>query len=163
MFVKLKSTRHTAIGTLRMGVVYKLDGTDHRVKKAINPLIEAKVAVVLSEEEAAKAAAETLKIKDGQDAGKADADAVIEGVVAEARDVIATAKAAQAAAEAKVAAVEAERDELGGKLKRTFDQMEASKSEADRQIAALQAEIDALKKPAPDAAEPAADKTKGKG
>lgn len=47
MYVKPNSTRHTAIGTLRFGVVYKLDATDLRVETVVaalsggdNPVLE---------------------------------------------------------------------------------------------------------------------------
>lgn len=40
MFLIGLSTRHTAVGTFRYGVVYKVDETDHQVRKHVLPLLE---------------------------------------------------------------------------------------------------------------------------
>ncbi|SDR19963.1 hypothetical protein [Pseudovibrio sp. Tun.PSC04-5.I4] len=40
MYIKVRSSRHTTLGMLRFGCVYKLDEKDTQVKKVIKPLME---------------------------------------------------------------------------------------------------------------------------
>ncbi|KZL04547.1 hypothetical protein PsAD2_04630 [Pseudovibrio axinellae] len=44
MFIRVNSSRRTAIGMLRFGVVYKVNEKDRKVKKAIEPLLDGKNA-----------------------------------------------------------------------------------------------------------------------
>ncbi|TRD21905.1 hypothetical protein [Palleronia caenipelagi] len=59
MFVKCLSTRHTAVGTFRFGVVYEIDPKDHKVHKAIKPLLEGDSPAL---EEVSKAAAGKARV-----------------------------------------------------------------------------------------------------
>lgn len=102
MHLLIHSTRNTAIGMLRKGVVYKLDDKDHRVRKVVANLTKGKPAAakVLSEKEleAHLAAVESLVPKaEGKKAPEKIAD--LKKAAAKAEKDREDAEAAQAAAE----------------------------------------------------------------
>ena len=101
MHFEIKSTRHTAIGTLRRGIIYNLDDRNPTVQRALKPMVESGAAVPLTEEQAVehKAAVESLELPVHT---HHDPDTVDEVAELEARLVV--------AGEDK-AAVEIERDE----------------------------------------------------
>lgn len=64
MLIKMNSTRHTAVGTFKFGVIYNVDERDPRVAKALKGLRAGATpaATVLTEKQAAKLKAEVTSL-----------------------------------------------------------------------------------------------------
>ena len=69
MFVKGLSTRHTAVGTFRFGVVYEVDEKNHAVRKHVLPLLEGESPAL---EKISKAQAEKAQAEGAQAAPSGD-------------------------------------------------------------------------------------------
>jgi hypothetical protein len=128
MFVKCLSTRHTAIGTLRFGVVYEPDMKNGRIAKVINALLDVKPSplekLTKKQAEAEKAGVLSLMPAEGEQ------DQIGEMV---------PAKAASDALDAKQAELDAALVEIEG--------LQTAKAEGDeiaaKALDAKQAELDA--------------------
>jgi len=136
MFVKMNSTRHTALGTLRMGTTYELPDNSQKVNQTLEPLLsgENPVAVILTAEEvkAERASVESLMPKADEDI---DRDAADELAEFEARlnikieECDAAIKRAEAA-EAKVEALEKELEDARAQIANLTEAASAEKTDA---------------------------------
>jgi len=97
MFVKGLSTRHTAVGTFRFGVVYDIDEKDTAIRKHVLPLLEKPNAALkkISKSEAEKDKSNPTQFTPEALAPDANSAAV------DLREALAMAKASQKGAEKK--------------------------------------------------------------
>ncbi|KEP68433.1 hypothetical protein DL1_11915 [Thioclava dalianensis] len=155
MFIHVKSTRHTKIGTLRRGVVYRLDDENSNAQavvaahsKGTNPALKK-----VSEAEAKKLAAKFVSLE-----AKADSELVEErsdseelsaqfetmtAALTEARDTLAAERAKLAERDAKIAELaaalegaEKQRDDViaeAAEQKEKLDELQALVAEKDDQ------------------------------
>lgn len=97
MFVQPRSTRHTKIGTLRMGVIYSLDEKDRRVAAAIEPLLAGDTPVLerLTDKEAKKRKSEVASLVPKAEA-KATSAVQVKALTAENADLAAKVESLEA-------------------------------------------------------------------
>lgn len=133
MFVKGLSTRHTAVGTFRFGVVYEVDEKNHNVRKHVLPLLEGESPALekISKAQAEKAVATPTQFTPEATAPDAKATA------SDLRGALAKAKQAQKEAEGRADAAEAR----AGKLE---DQLSAQKVELQKVLEQRDAALDSL-------------------
>jgi chromosome segregation ATPase len=181
MHVKILSTRHTAIGTLRRGVIYNFP-EDHRdAHKAIKPMLDAKppAAVRLTSEqvEAETAAVESLaRIEEPLDTDVIDEVAELEARLQIANDdaekqagELRTAIGERDAATVRADKAEARATDLTGEVSAAQGRASEAEAKLGEQVTALEAaaetiatlkgELDAATAPTKDT-KPKGDKSK---
>lgn len=161
--IKVNSTRHTAIGTLRRGIVYDLDVKDHKIKKAITPLLKGENPALeeITAKEAKKIAAEVISLVPDEDAaGLSEKEKLAKAetrVKDLEKDLAASARALektdeaqkildQELAEEAKRATQADRDREEALTQAEEATQRADAAEAE--VARLTAELEAAKKPA---------------
>jgi chromosome segregation ATPase len=127
MFVKGLSTRHTAVGTFRFGVVYEVDEKNHAVRKHVLPLLEGESPAL---EKISKAQAEKEMATPTQFTPEATAPDA-KATASDLRGAVAKAQKAQKEAEDKADAAETRAEEAEGKLSTLEDELLKAVGERD--------------------------------
>jgi hypothetical protein len=122
MFVKVRSTRHTAIGTLRAGVIYSVEGLGRKGRAVIGQLLEAENSA-LQKMTAGQVAEENAAVVSLVPEGATLTGAAVAGAVGEIR--------AKAAARGQTSA-ENQRSAQAAVDKAAADKVAADKVAADK-------------------------------
>lgn len=147
MYVKVLSTRHTKIGTLRFGMILQPDMKNDNVASVINALLKVKPSPIkkLSKKEAEEEKAAVASLV--AEATKPDAGEGPEKVIAELMDGLKAAETALSDEAVKLEAAQADVEALkAGKLEveQSLKEKEVALNVALGKVEALQQELDAV-------------------